>query len=89
MWIYLKILMLLWVVNFVPPLLTYVFEEKWNSPLDLGYLFSDGKPLFGTHKTFRGFLGGVTAGTVVGSILGFPWWLGFEASLLSMAGDLA
>ena len=89
MWIYFKTLTLLWVVNFVPPLLTYLFEEKWNSPLDLGCLFKDGKPLFGSHKTCRGFLGGVAAGTLVGSILGFPCWLGFGASLLSMAGDLA
>jgi predicted MPP superfamily phosphohydrolase len=89
MWLYLKILTLLWVINFVPPLLTYLFEDKWSAPLDRGYHFPDGKPLLGAHKTFRGLFGAVAAGTVGGLIFGFPWWLGLGAGLLSMAGDLA
>ncbi len=89
MWLSLKILTLLWAINLVPPLLTLLFEERWSLPLDRGRCLPDGKPLFGSHKTIRGFLGGVTAGTVVGSILGFPWWLGCGAGFLSMAGDLA
>jgi uncharacterized protein len=89
MWLYLKILILLWVINFVPPLLNYFLEEKWNTPLDLGCRFWDGKPLCGPHKTFRGLMGGVAAGVLVGIIFGFPWWLGLEVGLLSMAGDLS
>jgi uncharacterized protein len=84
----LKILTLLWAINFVPPLLTLIFEDKWSTPLDLGYHLRDGKPLLGSHKTFRGFLGGLGAGLLAGAILGIPWWLGFGAGLLSMAGDL-
>jgi predicted MPP superfamily phosphohydrolase len=88
MWLYFKILILLWVVNFIPPLLTYVLEDKWNTPVDLGRRFSDGRPLLGSHKTFRGVLGAVAAGALSGFILGFPWWLGLEVGFLSMLGDL-
>jgi len=83
-----KILTLLWVINFVPPLLAFFFEDKWNTPLDLGYRFHDGQPLFGSHKTYRGFFGGVGAGALVGWCFGFPWWLGLGAGLLAMIGDL-
>ena len=84
-----KILLLLWAINFFPPLLAYVFEDRCNIPLDRGYHLPDGKPLFGSHKTYRGLAGGVVAGTLVGWLLGFPLWLGFGAGLLSMGGDLA
>ncbi len=32
-----KILALLWAINFVPPFLTYLFEDRGNTPLDRGY----------------------------------------------------
>jgi predicted MPP superfamily phosphohydrolase len=88
MCLHFRILILLWVINFVPPLLTYLFEDKWDTPADLGHQFWDGRPLLGPHKTFRGLLAGVTAGFLAGLILGFPWWMGLELGLLSMAGDL-
>jgi CDP-2,3-bis-(O-geranylgeranyl)-sn-glycerol synthase len=34
-------------------------------PIDMGRKFLDGKPIFGSHKTFRGFLAGFTAGLLV------------------------
>lgn len=83
-----KILLLLWAINFVPPFLTYLFEEKYSTPLDRGCCLSDGRPLFGSHKTRRGLAGGVAAGAIAGWMLGFPPWLGLGAGLLSMAGDL-
>jgi uncharacterized protein len=88
MCLYSRTLILLWVINFIPPLLTYVFEDKWNTPVDLGQRFRDGRPLLGPHKTFRGLFAGVVAGLLSGSVLGFPWWMGLELGLLSMAGDL-
>lgn len=88
MWLDLKILTLLWVINFVPPMLATVFEDRWNAPLDRGFVLWDGRPLFGSHKTFRGFWGAVAAGTLGGLVLGFPWWVGGGTGLLSMAGDL-
>ncbi|MEM2047323.1 MAG: CDP-2,3-bis-(O-geranylgeranyl)-sn-glycerol synthase [Candidatus Jordarchaeales archaeon] len=40
--------------------------NQFNAPLDLGKNFIDGRRIFGEGKTVRGFVGGVTAGTLVG-----------------------
>jgi len=67
-------------------------------PLDFGKRFLDGRPIFGSHKTIRGFISGLTIGTFVGLIqwifganvphlkVGVP--LGFALSLGAMIGDL-
>jgi uncharacterized protein len=85
----LKILALLWLINFAPPLLTHFLEERWNRPLDRGRTFTDGRSLFGPHKTERGVVGAIAIGTLTGLTLGFAWWVGLLAAILSMAGDLS
>jgi len=35
-------------------------------PLDAGRTFLDGRPILGSHKTFRGFFSGLIVGTLVG-----------------------
>jgi len=64
-----------------------------GKPLDFGKNFSDGKPLFGKNKTFRGFFAGLIVGTLVGLgesyIFGFPRHFGFLLSLGALLGDLA
>jgi len=72
-------------------------------PLDAGRLFWDGKPLFGSNKTIRGFLAGIIFGTFAGFVLsslyqleGFPRdllfhydvLLGFALSFGALTGDL-
>jgi CDP-2,3-bis-(O-geranylgeranyl)-sn-glycerol synthase len=72
-------------------------------PLDAGKLFLDGKPLFGSNKTIRGFFAGLLVGTLSGFVLGslyqlegFPknflfqynLLLGFMLSLGALTGDL-
>src|SRR5208283_2772827 len=88
MMLFVRLLILLWLVNFVPPFLAQIFESKWNWPVDGDYLFPDGRPLFGRHKTIRGVLAGIIAGGTIGPALGFPLWLGLGAGFLSMLGDL-
>jgi predicted MPP superfamily phosphohydrolase len=86
--LFFKILILLWLINFTPPLLAHILEDKWNGALDRGRLFRDGKPLLGDHKTTRGCCGAVIAGTVLGAVFGLSWWVGFLSAVLSMLGDL-
>lgn len=86
--LFLKLLLLLWSINFAPPLAALVFDHKWAIPFDGQYLLPDGRPLFGSHKTVRGVLAGVAAGLASALVLGFPWWLGLVTGALSMAGDL-
>ena len=74
-----------------------------GQPMDFGKTFFDGKPLLGSHKTFRGFLAGLIVGTLVGLIqtlifehfliqYGSPFrytlLLGFTLSLGALTGDL-
>lgn len=60
--------------------------------LDFGRSFSDGRPIFGKNKTFRGFFSGLVVGTAVGlleSILfGYPIFFGLLLSLGALFGDL-
>jgi CDP-2,3-bis-(O-geranylgeranyl)-sn-glycerol synthase len=62
-------------------------------PLDFGRKFIDGRPIFGKNKTIRGFLAGLTIGTLIGfvesSVLGYPIFLGFLLSLGALCGDLS
>jgi uncharacterized protein len=86
--LHLKILILLWLINFAPPLLAHFLENKWNRPLDRGKLLIDGEPLFGPHKTERGVIGAVLMGYAAGLFVGFHWWVGISCGVLSMSGDL-
>ena len=73
-------------------------------PIDLGRRMADGKPIFGSHKTIRGFAAGVIAGTLtslaqlwvlqavapVDFVLPFQFSVvsGFAISLGALTGDL-
>jgi CDP-2,3-bis-(O-geranylgeranyl)-sn-glycerol synthase len=67
-------------------------------PIDGGRKFFDGKPIFGSHKTYRGLASGIIIGTLVGwaqEVLapnaGLPKGnvlLGFVLSAGALTGDL-
>ncbi len=61
-------------------------------PLDRGRNFLDGRPIFGSHKTLRGLLAGIIAGSLVGlgeSLVDPRLALaGFVISLGAVSGDL-
>jgi CDP-2,3-bis-(O-geranylgeranyl)-sn-glycerol synthase len=74
-----------------------------GQPMDFGKIFCDGKPLLGSHKTFRGFLAGLIVGTLVGLIqtllsehfliqygsqFRYSVLFGFMLSLGALTGDL-
>jgi CDP-2,3-bis-(O-geranylgeranyl)-sn-glycerol synthase len=64
-----------------------------GKPMDFGKNLSDGKRIFGAHKTFRGFFAGLAIGTAVGIMdcvaFGFPWLFAFLTPLGALLGDLA
>jgi CDP-2,3-bis-(O-geranylgeranyl)-sn-glycerol synthase len=64
-----------------------------GTPMDLGKMFIDGKPIFGKNKTFRGFFFGLAVGTGVGllesMIFNYPLLFGLVLSLGALIGDLA
>ena len=63
-------------------------------PIDLGRRFVDGERVFGDNKTFRGFVGGLIVGTLVGALCSYVFsenllTVAVSASLGAMLGDLA
>jgi len=66
-----------------------------GAPIDGGRKFTDGRPIFGPGKTIRGFLVGLSAGTVFGLLQGtvagpiLSYSLrGFLLALGALGGDL-
>ncbi|MCD4805699.1 MAG: CDP-archaeol synthase, partial [Desulfobacterales bacterium] len=62
-------------------------EDRWNWPIDWNRTFLDGKPLLGSHKTIRGIIGSIAAGTLLSGFLGLPLIVGFCIGFFSMLGD--
>ncbi len=60
--------------------------------IDSGRKFFDGKPIFGTNKTFRGFFFGLAIGAGVGVVecllFGYPWLFSVLSPLGALLGDL-
>ena len=50
----LDILVLLVVVNGAPIIAARLFGSRYDAPVDLGARLPDGRPLFGSSKTWRG-----------------------------------
>lgn len=63
-----------------------------GSALDRGRKFFDGRPLFGSHKTLRGVIAGIIAGTIIGfaeSLVDYRLaYAGFAISVGAVSGDL-
>ena len=62
-------------------------------PIDGGRKFWDGKPIFGSHKTIRGFCSGLLVGTLASFLLSiifqYDLLLGFMLSWGALMGDLS
>ena len=63
-----------------------------GKPLDLHRNFIDGKRIFGTNKTFRGFFFGLSIGAGVGIldclVFNLPWLFAILTPLGALLGDL-
>lgn len=74
-----------YIANAVP-----IFAKKipfLNVPIDAEQTL-DGKRILGAHKTIRGFILGVLAGTIVGFLTLNSVFYGFVLSFASLLGDL-
>ena len=83
------VLLLLLAANGAPVLVARVLGERWAWPVDGGARFTDGRPLFGPSKTWRGLLSGVLLTGIVGQLLGLGFLLGMLFGAASLAGDLS
>ncbi len=83
------VLLLLLAANGAPVVVARLLGERWAWPVDGGARFTDGRPLFGPSKTWRGLLSGVLLTAIVSQLLGFGLLLGMLFGAASLAGDLS
>jgi CDP-2,3-bis-(O-geranylgeranyl)-sn-glycerol synthase len=85
----LRALLLLAVANSAPLLGPKLFGQRLDTPLDGGWKFPDGRPLFGPSKTLRGIVLSLVATMLAALLLGLVWSTGALVAAFAMLGDLA
>jgi hypothetical protein len=85
----LAITFLLIVANGAPVVLSKLMGPTANWRIDCGITLPDGRPLFGTTKTWRGLVAAIVTTALVARLLGFSWLEGASIGVGAMAGDLA
>jgi CDP-2,3-bis-(O-geranylgeranyl)-sn-glycerol synthase len=84
----LPFLALLIAANGVPVLAAHAVPRPVAVPVDFGLRLPDGRPLFGSHKTWRGLAAGVLAAGVIGAAGPLGAMAGIACGALSLYGDL-
>lgn len=82
------VLLLLGIANGTPIFAKKLFGKRFETPLDGGLKFVDGRPLLGSSKTLRGLLLALACTTLAAPLLGFDWVIGAGLAGASMLGDL-
>jgi len=83
-----KIILLLLLANGTPVIAKKLFGPKLAYPLDGGKNFIDGRPLFGTSKTIRGFISSILVTSLGASLIGYSMQTGVLFAAVSLSGDL-
>jgi CDP-archaeol synthase len=86
-WLSARLLLLLAVANTTPIIAKNAFGTRWNTPLDGGWRFVDGRPLLGPSKTVRGLIAAMAATAVAAALIGLSFGLGLVLGALAMLGD--
>ncbi|NIA08968.1 MAG: CDP-archaeol synthase [Nitrospiraceae bacterium] len=84
----LLVLILLGLTNFLPILGNDILKGYLSAPIDLGYHWIDGRPLFGPHKTWRGLVIAVIGTGLASYFTPIAVKSGFDMAIYSMSGDL-
>ncbi len=86
----LEIFVLFWLmgVNGAPILVTKLLDQRFSYPIDCNRLFSDGRPILGPSKTFRGLVSALLASVLIGSIFAIPLHTSLLFGAVSMMGDM-
>jgi CDP-diglyceride synthetase len=84
----LPLLVLLTLANGTPIVAKKIFGPRFARPLDAGFIFFDGRPLFGPSKTIRGILASIFITTVSAPLIGMSLTIGAIVASAAMAGDL-
>ncbi|WP_404356141.1 CDP-archaeol synthase [Methylotuvimicrobium sp. KM1] len=82
-------LLLLLVANGAPVIAWKLFRRRFAWPVDAGVILSDGRPLFGSSKTWRGILSSIGLVSAVSWSMGYGLAVGAAFGGLAMIGDLS
>jgi len=85
----LKVLLLALAANGAPVLGARLLGQRYAWPIDGGARFTDGRPLLGASKTWRGLLLSLLACAALAPLVGYSWQLGLTFAGASMTGDAA
>ena len=86
--VFLEILVLLIAANGAPVITARCLGPRAAWPVDGGRTLPDGKPLFGSSKTWRGLIAVMATSAVLAAALGFGLTFGLVFGALVAAGDL-
>jgi CDP-diglyceride synthetase len=84
----LQLMLLLTLANGAPVVAKKICGSRFSLPLDFGITFFDGRPVFGSSKTFRGILAAVLSTAACAPLIGLDLTTGATAAGAAMAGDL-
>jgi CDP-2,3-bis-(O-geranylgeranyl)-sn-glycerol synthase len=84
----LQLMVLLTLANGAPVVAKKIFGGRFALPLDFGLMFFDGRPVFGSSKTFRGIVVAIFAAAIGAPLVGLDPIVGVTAAGAAMAGDL-
>lgn len=88
MLITLELFVMLVLANGAPVVAAGLLKSRWSAPVDGGRLWSDGRPLFGESKTWRGVVSGALSCALFAWVTGQGFVFGFLFGLLGLAGDI-
>ncbi|PKM37737.1 MAG: CDP-archaeol synthase [Gammaproteobacteria bacterium HGW-Gammaproteobacteria-10] len=82
-------LLLLLVANGTPVIAWKLLGRRFAWPVDAGIILSDGRPLFGRSKTWRGILSSIGLVSAVSWSMSYGLAIGVAFGGLAMIGDLS
>lgn len=85
--VYVQLLMVLIAANGAPILGRLLMKNYWNTPIDLGNRFMDGRPWLGPSKTYRGVFFGMAIAGLMAQVVALPFEIGVLVGALAMSGD--
>ena len=88
MLIILELFVMLVLANGTPVVAAGLLKNRWSAPVDGGRLWSDGRPVFGESKTWRGLVSGALACALFAVFTGLGFGFGLLFGLLGLFGDL-
>jgi len=76
------------VANASPILAAYIMRDRFDYPIDAGFVLFDGQRIFGKSKTVRGIVAAIGLTTGAAIIIGHPAICGILIGAYAMLGDV-